>query len=480
MTTRRLFEALFAVALFVIAVRRTVDPDLWWHLRTGEIIVADGIPRYDVFSFTVPDHRWITHEWLSQVFMWLVYEGGGLAGLIVVFAVVIALSFWLVYRRCAGRPYLAAFVVLLAAFAAAITWGARPQMFNLLFFAAFLYLLEGVRGGALTRRALWWLPPLTALWANLHSGYLLGVVLLLVYVVGESVPRWQMAGWGLSRAAWRRLVMITPLALLAALLNPNGYHLWTYPFETLGSGAMQSYIQEWQPPDFHLVIFWPFAALLAAGVLAFIFSGRRPGLTDLLLFGGTAGAGLLSARHIPLFALAAAPVVCRALAATLATTRLQSLVTPKPAVKPGRAMTVLNWLLLLLVASAGLLWTLDRMAGNEAAITELYPVAAVDYLEAAGLGEARGYNAYEWGGYLIWRGLPVFVDGRADVYGDAFLHSYRWVLDVTSRWGEPLDDYDVQYALLQRGTALATLLEESEAWVLTYDDALAVVYERVE
>ncbi|MDT8306810.1 MAG: hypothetical protein RRC07_12810, partial [Anaerolineae bacterium] len=67
MTTRRLFEALFALALFVVAVRKTVDPDLWWHLRTGEYILNNGLPRTDVFSFTVPDHRWITHEWLSQV-----------------------------------------------------------------------------------------------------------------------------------------------------------------------------------------------------------------------------------------------------------------------------------------------------------------------------------------------------------------------------------------------------------------------------
>ena len=263
MTTRRLFEALFAIALLVIAVRHTTDPDLWWHLRTGEYILANGIPRTDVFSFTVPDHRWVTHEWLTQVFMWLVFQAGGLTALMLVFALITALAFWLVYRRCSGRPYLAAFVVLLAAFAAAITWGARPQMFNLLLLGLFLSIVEGVRGGVLSERAFWWLPPLTALWANLHSGYLLGVVLLAVYVVGESVPRWQAGGPGLSRAAWRRLLLVTPLSFLAAVLNPNGYHLWIYPFETLGSGAMQSYIVEWRPPDLHVPIFWPFAALLA-------------------------------------------------------------------------------------------------------------------------------------------------------------------------------------------------------------------------
>lgn len=480
MTTRRLFEALFAVALLVIAVRRTVDPDLWWHLRTGEYILAHGIPRTDVFSFTVPDHRWVTHEWLSQLIMWLVYRAGGFAALILVFAVLIALAFWLVYRRCSGRPYLAAFVVLLAAFAAAITWGARPQMFNLLLLALFLSIVEGVRAGQLGARVFWGLPVLTALWANLHSGYLLGVALLFAYVVGESIPRWQTSGWALSRAAWRQLLLVASLSFLAAALNPNGYHLWLYPFETLGSGAMQSYIQEWQPPDFHLAIFWPFAALLALGVLALILSPQRPGLTDLLLFGGTAGAGLLSARHIPLFALVAAPLVCRHLTAALASTPLRALVDPAPAPATPRGLAILNALLLALAIGAGLFWTADRLAGNEAAIRERFPVAAADYLEAAGLDDARGYNAYDWGGYLIWRGFPVFVDGRADVYGDEFLHTYRRALDVRPDWRAPLDDFAVQYVLLHNGSALATLLQESGGWERTYADGLAVVYERVE
>lgn len=480
MTTRRLFEALFALCLLVIAVRRTVDPDLWWHLRTGEYILANGIPRTDVFSFTVPHHRWITHEWLSQLFMWLVYESGGLPGLMLVFALLIAAAFWLVFRLSGGRPYLAAFVTLLAAFAAAITWGARPQMFNLVLFAAFLYIVERVRSGSLGRRFLWLLLPLTALWVNLHSGYLVGIALLLVYSVGDGLARWLRREPALAGAAWRRLLALIPLLAVAALLNPNGFELWVYPFETLGSNAMQSHIQEWQPPDFHSRIFWPFAALLAAGFLTFALSRLRPHPIDLLLFGGTAAAGLLSARNIPFFALAAVPIICRYLSGSLETTPLRTLVLPPVSRRPDRKLSILNMGLLLAVAAAGLLWVADRVGGNGQAIEEIYPAAAVDYLEAAGLRESRGYNDYGWGGYLIWRGLPVFVDGRADVYGDEFLFYYLQAYDVHSGWRQPLDDFAVTYALLHKGSALATLLHESEGWEETYVDSLAVVFERTE
>ncbi|MCB9007111.1 MAG: hypothetical protein H6656_07080 [Ardenticatenaceae bacterium] len=190
MNTKRLFVALFAIALFTMAVRETLDPDMWWHLRTGEYILQHGIPAQDVFTFTVPQHAWVTHEWLSQLIMWLVYLAGGLPGLILFFAALIALTFWLLYLACAGRPYLAAFIVLLSAITSAIVWGARPQIFNLLLTAVFVLIIERVKDGRWQVRTLWWLPLLTLVWANLHSGYLLGIVLLGTYAVGDLAQRW--------------------------------------------------------------------------------------------------------------------------------------------------------------------------------------------------------------------------------------------------------------------------------------------------
>ena len=107
LTFERMVTAVLFLGIFAMAVRETVDPDMWWHLRTGEAILGSGIPRHDIFSFTVPNHQWITHEWLSQVFMWGVYRLAGLPGLIIVFAGLIALTFWLVYRSSGGRPFLA-------------------------------------------------------------------------------------------------------------------------------------------------------------------------------------------------------------------------------------------------------------------------------------------------------------------------------------------------------------------------------------
>lgn len=485
--TRTLFVLVFALAMFVIVVRPALDPDMWWHLRTGEYILDEGIPRQDVFSFTVPERPWITHEWLSQVFMWRLYTLGGFVALILGFAAIVAVAFWLVYRTCVGRPYLAAFVTLLAALAAAPTWGARPQMFNLLFLAIILWLVEGVRGGRFSQRAYWWLPPLTALWANLHSGFMVGVVLLAVYAVGDAAQsllrQWVPGSSDGPQRSMRQsgvLALVAALSLLAAALNPNGFQLWLYPFETLRSPAMQQFIQEWQAPQLRLLMFWPFAALLLLGVLSWTY-GRRPSLAHLLLFLGAGAAGLISARNIPLFAVVAAPIICRALWPLLARSRLarneRSALAQK---RPAANLVALNALLFLVCLFAGALYVAQMIGDQQQSIAERYPVAAVDFMEERGLDTMRGYNDYAWGGYLIWRGIPVFVDGRADVYGDDFLFFYLQAYQLERTWREPLEVYDVDYVLIGAEHRLAIILDEVATWQEIYADELARLFVRVD
>jgi len=482
MTTRRLFTALFLVSLFTIAIRDTLDPDMWWHLRTGEYIMQEGIPHEDIFSFTVPDHEWITHEWLSQVIMWNIYQAGGWAGLILFFAAIITATFTLVYAVTPGRPFLAAFVVLLAAIASAIVWGVRPQMFNLLLTAVFLFLVERVKAGKMDKRAFWLLPPLTILWANLHSGYLLGIVVLATYTIGEALQQWRGGdGRTLSWSSIRLLGAMAVLSFLAAALNPNSIQLWIYPFLTLGSSAMQAYIVEWHSPDFHRNIFWPFVAMAALGIIGMIFSNKRPSWTDILLFGGTAAAGLMSARNIPLFAVIAAPIVARYLLSSVEKTAVYPTLSGESSTNPpSRLMAALNWLILITVVFASLLWTVDKIGRNETAVDEQYPSRAVTYLQESGLADQRGYNQYGWGGYLIWHGIPVFVDGRADVYGDVFLDYYMQTFKTTETWREPLDEYDIQYVLMAKNTPLTILLKESTDWHEAYNDDLAQIFIRAD
>ena len=481
MTIRRLFTALFFISLFATSLHDTLDPDMWWHLRTGEYILEEGIPHQDIYSFTVPDHEWVTHEWASEVVMWGVYQAGGWAGMVLFFALLITATFALVYTITPGRPFLAAFIGLLAAIASSWAWGARVQIFTLFFTAVFLVLVERVKDGKSGKRVFWALPLLTMLWVNFHSGYLLGIVVLGVYVVGESLQQWSGRDERvLSWPAIRLLGLMMVLSFLAAVLNPNGIKIWIYPLLTLGSSSMQAYILEWQSPDFHKTIFLPFILLAALGVLGLVFAQKRPSFTDLLLFGGTAAAGLLSARHIPLFAIISTPIVARYLLSSVEETAVYPILSGQ-AVQPSppRLMQVLNWVVLITAVFAALFWTGTVIRDNEIAINEKYLASAVDYIEESGLAEQPGYNKYSWGGYLIWRGIPVFIDGRADVYGDDFFEYYQKTYNVTEEWRVPLDEYDIQYVFTMKNTPLAVLLEADTNWQQAYEDEVAQIFTRV-
>lgn len=474
MTTDRLFLAILFLSLATLAVQETLDPDLWWHLRTGQYIwEMRSIPRQDVFSYTASQHPWITHEWLSELAMYGLYSLSGMAGLIVAFALVIASAWWLVYRRCMGRPYLAAFLVLLGAIASAVAWGARPQMLSLLLASAFLYVLDEYRHGEKDR--LWLLPPLTVLWVNLHSGYMMGLALIGIYVAGDVVARLVGLAGGRTMEAGRirRLIWVGIICLAASLLNPNGYHMWLYPFGTLGSGAMQAYIQEWFSPDFHRIAYQPFAALILLEVLAFALSRRTVDVVDVVLSAGLTWAALLSARHIPLFAVAVCPIVARHLTGCLEDRGWTGFLRSDREVS-GK-LTAINWLILAVVLVGCGTRVAHVLEGNAEAVARTYPVEAVSYLEREGVGD-RIYNSYSWGGYLIWRGHKVFIDGRADVYGDRFIAEYLKAQQLGRDWREPLEKHGVDSILVQRGVPMATMLEESGEWKQVYADEVAEVF----
>jgi len=179
MTVRKLFAFLLLLSPVAVVVQVALDPDLWWHLRSGEYVVEFGIPDHDPgFSFTAADQKWFMHEWLSDVVVYLIHQSVGLWGLSLVFAAVVAVTFALMYWTSVGRPYLAGFIAFWGLVATAPFVNARPQMLNILFAAAFVTIVERFKDGHLSHRWLWLLPALTVAWANAHSGFLLGIAIL--------------------------------------------------------------------------------------------------------------------------------------------------------------------------------------------------------------------------------------------------------------------------------------------------------------
>jgi hypothetical protein len=467
------------VALFAKSAVPIVDPDLWWHLATGNYIVnTHSIPHQDVFSYTATDHKWITHEWLTEVGMIGLYRLGGQAALILATCIIITLSFCIVYMQCVARPHLAVFAVLFGALASALSWGPRPQMLNMLLTALLLYLMHQVRQ---EKRALWWaFPALIALWANLHSGFFVAYVVLGTVIIGDLLAHLfdHQSSDTLDRQGLRKMALTLGACVAAAGLNPNGFKILWYPFETLGSRAMKAYILEWASPTFHQPEYWPTAVLLFAGVLALALSRRKRDLVDLLLFCGFSFMALLSTRHISLFALVAVPILTR-YAAQIDLGRLRWDLSRPPSFRPVRKTLVfVNWLLVVIFVAAGAIRISKVLMDKKNAEERSFPVHAIEFIQSQGLAKQRMYNSYNWGGYLLWRGYKVFIDGRADVYLDDFFNQYMLAYLVRNNWRVPLDKFSVDYVLIERHAPLAVLLRESHEWRQIYEDDLSVIIVR--
>lgn len=463
-----------------MAARGAHDPDMWWHLRTGqEIVTNHHIPHHDVFSYTRLGQPWIAHEWLSEALMYLTFRALGWAGLTIEFALLISGTFLLLYRQCGGRPYLAGLVVALGAVASIPSWGVRPQMFTVLLAAVFLWLLgKAERSDAEQLQFLWWMPALLLLWVNLHGGFLLGPVLIALTLAGWGLEAWLgLRAWPDARARLRQLGLVLLGCLLVVPLNPNGLELYRYPFQTLQSQAMMQYIAEWASPNFHSPDFKIFLSLLLLTWFVAGISRKRLPASQLLILLATTYAGLSSGRHIPIFVLAAAPVVAEGLAQLAS--RRQWLRPMAEQASPAPAKLALNLVLLLAVSGFVGLRFYQVVHSQPAEEAKDFPQAAVEFI-ARQNPPAPIFNYYNWGGYFIARLYPqyrVFIDGRADIYGklvDTFFYTAQGQRD----WRETLQEYRVRTVVVPPSSGLAGVLRLDGDWHRVFEDKQAVIFVR--
>lgn len=488
---RRLLILFFMLLIFAAAARPITDPDFWWHLRTGQYILETrSIPYTDIFSTVRFGSEWVTHEWLSEVLMYGIYRLSSYGGLIAFFALIIAASFWITYRRCeahAPNPYIAGLVLMLGAAATIPTWGVRPQMFSMLFAAVFLWVLDK-HGREKDSRLVWWLLPVMILWVNMHAGFAVGLALILVTAVGVALDSYILEKLSLLQI-WlrvRQLVVFWVVTAAAVSINPNGPRLYSYPFETLRSGAMMRYIQEWRPPDFQDPAFLALLVLIIITFCVLAVSSKPALPSELLLLCGTAAVTLRSARNVPFFALVATPILAGHLwtwiSPHVAASRSLSTDTRVLSSKASHIVIFVNVLLLIVApVAAAAVRVRNATATQRSTEARDYPTAAVEFLQTQEVTQPI-YNEYHWGGYLIWKLYPryrVFIDGRADVYGDELMEQFFEIHDGQMHWRKRLDDYGIQSVLVSPNTAIASLLREDKGWQKVFEDQQAVIFLRV-
>jgi hypothetical protein len=458
----------------------TTDPDYFWHLKTGELIVEDlAVPVTDPFSFTKEGEHWVAHEWLSEAVIYGAVSAGGYGLALALFASVALGGLLLSYRTSLTLGVSRNAALIFFVWAGVMTsryWTVRPQVFTWLLFAAFIAICLEHKSGRGNR--LWLLPVIAVVWANLHLGVMFGLAVVGVYAVSQTVERY----------AWKQRVDLKPIyvtlgaCVLATLLNPNPLELLLYPLQYIEPGNTNvELIAEWQSPDFHELSFLPLALAMLSLVAMGVFGRRRDLFLPLLvlLFGFLT---LQSVRNQPLFA------IVFVLVGSQRASELWGWASAAVQQARPRPHSTLNWLLVgvftaliaAFVAGAPTQQLRSQPLLDRGSV--YYPQAGAHFLRD-NYPEARMLNHYDWGGYLINELYPrkVFIDGRSDFYGPELMNDFLTLDTLAPGWEDVLAKHDIEVVLIKDGSPLSHRLDaEAGSWARVFTGEHEVVFARVD
>jgi hypothetical protein len=456
--------------IFAACLKSVGESDIWWHLRNARYLLQyHSLPRVDMYSFGAAGSPWLNHEWLSEIPFYLGFETMGLQGLVAVYFVVIVLIFTAVYYlSCrAGADCKDATVV--TAVAIAFGWvsiGPRMLLFGWLCMVALLLVLDRFQR---TGKGLWLLPPLFALWINLHGSWVFGMVVLVVTIASGLVE----GKWGLvvahrwSALQLKKLFATLALSLAALFVNPFGYKLPLYPFDLLFRQQTNlAHIQEWQSVDFNTSHGKLAMIMIIALLAAALFSRRRWRLDEVILAVFALFCALSHLRLLFFAGLILPPILAPRL----------KLFPPydKEIDKPWLNAVIMGGII------GSMIFFFPPEAKLQQEVNTEFPTAALEFMQQKHL-RGRIFNPDSWGGYMEWNtpGLKPFIDGRADIF------VYRGIFDEYGRVTfikepfEILNKYAIEYVLFQPRTPLSHLLDHSTGWKVIYADSVAKIYQRV-
>jgi hypothetical protein len=485
----------FVAAVLPRATWPLIDGDVWWHIRAGEAVLATGsVPQVDSWSIAGMGRPWISQDWLANVVLAVGNAVGawGQTALSFLFGLLAVGAFAILWHAIALRVptigWLSRIVWLsLGLLLAGPVIGVRIQVLDLLLGAAVIWILWRYLVER-RMRVLVVLPLLAALWANLHAGWVLLFLFGGAVVVGEAADR--LLGRGLDPAPleWSQLrVLGVALATSGAALalNPNGVALYGYPLDTVGITALNRYVMEWFPASLDTLFGQLLAGFVVVAVLPTLLLGRaRLRTADALIIVGVALMGYTAIRFLlitgPIGAAVAAIVLSPLISSSSLGRRSAGLLARFSRPHTG-ARGGLNLGLAVLLAALGVGVALARVSppAQSAEIARVHPVGAVAWLDAHEPGD-RIFNRYEWGGY-IGQHRPhrlVFMDGRADVYGDELLQRYVAIIGVRGDPQVELDAFRIDHALFPPDTPLARWFDASAGWERVYTDANAAIWVR--
>jgi hypothetical protein len=455
------------VAIYVLLIaagnRLLLDPDTQWQITVGQwILDHHAVPHTDIYSFTMGGAPWISTQWLAQVLYAKVYAWFGWTGPVVLAAAASSATFALLARylvRGLSESAALAFVVVALVLTAPHLL-ARPHVLALPIMVAWI----GELIAAADRRTApsFWLLPLMALWANVHGGFVFGVVMIAPIAL-DAVINVNASDRMKLAVRW---AVFAALALGAGCCTPYGWESLLAARKILALGSALPLITEWRPADFTTLR--PFEICLLGAIGLALYRGITLPPMRIVILLGLVHMALAQGRAAEILALLSPLVLATPLAPQIDGAEISL-----PSLRAVRGVTIACCVVLL---AAGTLTfaAVHRFAPN----TANSPVLAVTELKKLNL--ERVFNDYDFGGYLIASGVAPFIDGRTELYGEKFFVDHHNASELIEPGGlfRLLDEYQVQATLMRTQTPATRLLDHMDGWEKIYSDEVATIHLR--
>lgn len=433
-------QLLILLVLGLVAFIRCVfylEPDFGWHLRMGQIILSHGIPATDPFSYTMPSYPAIDHEWLSNVLIAIFYKSVGFVGLSLIFTALYITSLIIIipkkFKNFSLVPLLLAGSLMLQFVEV------RPQVITLFFISI---LLKIIFDENLWKKWRYILPLIFIPWANLHGGFSIGIVLLLVFFLAKTIEK-------------RRLnfesFKVFLVSLVLTFINPYGPRIWWEVWMTASDNSLRWIIEEWMPaftqPEIAVII------LFALSICFVFFYRKKLNFSKIAIFSFLSLMAISSVRHILLWALSAIIITSEAfffLKKEVGNNKenLKRLNIVKKILIPILLLVFLYEILNSLVQT----YSLSEQ--------QYYPVQAVKFLSQQKF-QGNLLTSYNFAGYILWKipGKKDFIDGRmpswrrSGVYPNESNYAFKDYQKMGANENfakQMLIKYDIHYVLLSR------------------------------
>jgi len=497
---------LFLSVFYSFASFSLFDSDFWWHVSTGRYIVTNrSLPDSDPFSFTSAldenknlhpqrENFILKQYWLSQIIFYLLYKNAGAAGIILLRALLLTVTLifvlWRLKRWSVSLPI--SFIFTFILFTIMIrSIGERPVLFTILFTAVTFFILEDFKEKK--DRRIFLLSPLMLLWSNLHGGFILGAVVIMVFMLGEGIKII------FKKTVYtRHEIILFYTATIAALgfsfLNPTGWDAFIISFSSKYQPFTEG-IQEYQSPIFYFrykvyPLLYGYMILALIFPLILILRNKRVDLTHIVLLSGLLFMSLSASRFIIYYSTIAVMVLGREVD-TVLNGLLSGRISEKINSKLSSALIVA-----CLVSSIFFAVGIFKLEYFRFGIASGYsvPEKAADFMASNSL-QGNIFNDYGYGGYITWRLYPekTFIDSRA--LNLTVMAEYGWIINAVNSitgkklapgrmplWERLLEHYDVNLILLGpfdvQGIIPRIIFEltESNKWVPVYCNPISFIF----